>query len=175
LSLYFLRLSALLATYLILAPEAFERQLPSEDKPEIAAILNDPGVPQEQKDAMRKQIRFARQNRGKIRDQLAQLASDNNKKVVAPLLPKIRKAFEAAEAEAREALEMRVAQAREMLRLAVEAGDRCPSCSCEQDLAPRRARADVPGERHDTSPGTRRSAAAQPQRPPAHSARRSRR
>ncbi len=99
-----MQVSALLATYLVLSPEAFEKQLPSEDKPEIRAILTDPAVPQEQKETIRKQIQFARANKDKIRSQLAQLASDENKAVVRPLLASVRKAFDTAQAEAKKAM-----------------------------------------------------------------------
>jgi hypothetical protein len=100
-----LQVSALLATYLILSPEAFERHLPSEDKPEIRAILTDPNLPPAQKEAIRKQIAAARANKDKIRDQLKPLASAENQAVVKPLLGQVAKAFDQAEAEARKAME----------------------------------------------------------------------
>lgn len=96
-----LQVYTLLATYLILSPEAFEKQLPNENKPEIRAVLTDPNIPQEQKDNIRKQIQFAQANKDKIRAQLDQLATEENKAVVRPVLPAVRKAIEAAEAEAR--------------------------------------------------------------------------
>jgi hypothetical protein len=100
-----MQVSALLATYLILSPEAFEKQLPSEDKPEVQAILNDPSISAEKKKSVRSRIAFARENKDKIREQLAALASPENQKVVKPLLPKVKQAFEAAEEVARKAMQ----------------------------------------------------------------------
>lgn len=100
-----MQVSALLATYLILSPEAFQRQLPNEEKPEVRAILTDPNIPQAQKDGIRKQIAFARENQEKIREQLRPLATPENQAVVKPLLPQVEKAFLQAEQEARKAME----------------------------------------------------------------------
>ncbi len=97
--------SALLATYFTLSPEALDRQLPNENKPEVRALLTDPSIPKEQKDAIRAQIRFAHNNKDKIREQLAQLATPANQKVVKPLLPKVRKAFDLVQAEGRKAMQ----------------------------------------------------------------------
>jgi len=102
-----MQVSALLATYLTLSPEALDRQLPNENKPEVRALLTDPSIPQEQKDAIRSQIRFAHANKAKIREQLSQLATPANQKVVKPFLPKVRKAFDLAEAEARKAMQQK--------------------------------------------------------------------
>ncbi len=99
-----MQVSALLATYLILSPDAFDKQLPSEEKPEIRAILTDPNIPQEQKDTIRKQIQFARANKEQIRAQLQSLATAENKAVVKPMLAQVRKAFDAAQAAARESM-----------------------------------------------------------------------
>ena len=96
-----LQVSALVATYLILSPDAFQRYLPSEDKPEIRAILTDPNIPAAQKDAVRQQIRAARANQGQIREQLEALASAKNKRVVEPMLAEVKKAFDQVEAIAR--------------------------------------------------------------------------
>ena len=98
-----MQVSALVATYLALNPEAFDKQLPNENKPEIKALLSSPDIPKEQKDAIRQQIAYAQQNKEAIRAQMTSLASDANKKVVKPFLAQVKKVFEAAEEEARKA------------------------------------------------------------------------
>jgi len=99
-----MQVSALVATYLALSPDALDKQLPSKDKPEIQAILTNPKIPEAQKDALRAQIAFAQQNKGKIRKQLTALASEHNKKVVRPMLSRVQTVFEQAAKEARKAM-----------------------------------------------------------------------
>jgi hypothetical protein len=102
---FLMQLTALVSTYLALQPEEFDKQLPSEDSPEIKKVLDDPKVAKEKKDELRKQIREAHANKELIRKQVTAFATEENKAVVRPLLSKVRNALESAEREAKKARE----------------------------------------------------------------------
>lgn len=94
---FFMKLNALLSTYLALMPNEFDKQLPSEETPDIKRLLEDPNVTAEQKKSIREQLAITRKNKEAIRAQLLQLATDENKKVVKPLLSRVEKALSTAE------------------------------------------------------------------------------
>jgi len=94
---FVMQVSALLATFFVLDPDAFEARLPNEDKPEIKAIFQNPNIPQIQKDALRKQIAFAQANKDMLRKQWEQMTSIENKNVVKPMMKEIKAAFEKLE------------------------------------------------------------------------------
>jgi hypothetical protein len=104
---FLMQLTALVSTYLALQPEEFDKQLPTESSPEIKKVLDDPKVAQEKKDQLRKQIKEAHANKELIRKQVTAFATEENKKVVRPLLSKVRRALESAEREAKKAREKR--------------------------------------------------------------------
>jgi hypothetical protein len=91
------QLTALVSTYLALEPEAFDKQLPSEKSPEVQRILNNPDVPQKDKDELKKQIAEAHKNKELIRTQVTAFATEDNKRVVRPLLARVRRALQQAE------------------------------------------------------------------------------
>jgi hypothetical protein len=98
------KVGALVATYMVLDPQAFEEQMPREDSPEVARVLSDPSVPEEQKTAIRAQIKMAQENKEAIRAQMTSMASEENKKVVRPFLAKVKATLAAVRAEARKAM-----------------------------------------------------------------------
>ncbi len=100
---FFMQLTTLLSTYLALKPDEFEKQLPNEETPEIKAILDDPKVLEKQKQAIRQQLQATQANKEVIRTQLMQLATNENKKVVRPLLAQVERALKMAEEESRKA------------------------------------------------------------------------
>lgn len=102
---FLMQLTALVSTYLALQPEEFDKQLPSEDSPEIKKVLDDPKVAKEKKEELRKQIKEAHANKELIRKQVTAFATEENKEVVRPLLSKVRGALEKAEREAKKARE----------------------------------------------------------------------
>ena len=83
--------SALMSTYFVLRPAAFERWLPSEEQPQIRAILDDSAVSEKRKEELRKQIAIAQKNKGMLLAQLGQLATEGNKKAVKPHLAKVER------------------------------------------------------------------------------------
>ncbi|MFC1609982.1 hypothetical protein ACFL6C_03420 [Myxococcota bacterium] len=97
------QLTALVSTYLALDPGAFEKQLPTEDTPEIRKVLDDPKVSEEQKGKLRQEIAQTHANKELIRKQITALATEENKRVVRPLLAKVKRALETAEREAKKA------------------------------------------------------------------------
>ncbi len=102
---FLMQLTALVSTYLALQPEEFDKQLPTEDSPEIKKVLDDPKVAKDKKEELRKQISEAHNNKELIRKQVTAFATEENKRVVRPLLARIRGALESAEREARKARE----------------------------------------------------------------------
>ncbi len=90
-------ISVLVATYFALDEKAFQKMLPSEDKPEIKSILSDPKVPEDKKAALRAQIKSTRQKQGKLREYLLTQTNDANIAILKPLLSEIRKVFKQVE------------------------------------------------------------------------------
>lgn len=102
---FFVKLSVLLSTYMALKPEEFDKQLPTEETPAIKRILEDPEVTAEQKKAIREQLAITQENKEALRAQFLQHATDENKKVVKPLLAKVEQALKVAEKLSLEARE----------------------------------------------------------------------
>lgn len=102
---FLMQLTTLVSTYLALQPEDFDKQLPSEDSPEIKKVLDDPKVSEEKKASLRKKIQEAQANKELLRKQVTAFATEENKKVVRPMLSQVRKALETAEIEAKKARE----------------------------------------------------------------------
>jgi hypothetical protein len=100
---FVMSLNALIATYIALVPEELDKQLPTENTPQIRKILDDPNVPAEQKEELRKQIAGVLANKGAIRQQIIAFATEENKRVVKPMLPKLKAAFASAESASRQA------------------------------------------------------------------------
>ena len=94
---FIMELSVLVATYFALDKEAFAAMLPSEDKPEIKAMLNNPQVSAAQKEQMRAQIKQARLNQGELRKYLEAQTTPANMAVLKPMLPSIRGVFSEVE------------------------------------------------------------------------------
>ncbi len=109
---FLVHLSTVVSTYMALSPEAFDKQLPTEQTPGISEMLADPKTPQEQKDAMRKQIAEAHANKELLRQQLTSMVSSENKKVVQPMLAEVKKALDSAETEAKKARAKRAEKAK---------------------------------------------------------------
>ncbi len=97
-------LSVLLATYFSLDQKAFFDLLPSEAKPEIRAVLDDPAVPLSEKDKLRYRIKSAQKNKEKLLEFLVAQTNEANRALVRPLLKKIRRVFKSLERQRREAL-----------------------------------------------------------------------
>ncbi len=91
--------AALVSTYLALSPEAFEAQLPHESDPEVQRILKDPNVSNEHKEAVRQQVKMAQENKELLRAQLTQLASEENKQVVRPVLERVKTVLDQVQKE----------------------------------------------------------------------------
>jgi len=102
---FFMKMTVLMSTYMALRPDEFDRQMPSEKNPEVQKVLNDPAVPEADKAALRKQVADIQANKETLRLQLTTLATEENKAVVKPMLAKVQKALEVAEAESRRARE----------------------------------------------------------------------
>lgn len=98
---FFMQLTTLLSTYLALKPDELDKQMPNENTPEIKALLDDPNIPEKQKQAIRQQLKATQVNKEAIRTKLMQLVTDENKKVVRPLLAQVERALKIAEEEAR--------------------------------------------------------------------------
>lgn len=86
-------LSVMIATYFALDKDAFAATLPSEDKPEIKAMLEDPALSAEQKAQLRQQIKIARENQSQLRAHLMTQTNEANMGVLRPLLPRVRAVF----------------------------------------------------------------------------------
>jgi hypothetical protein len=100
---FLMQLTTLVSTYIALKPQAFDDQLPTEKSPEIKKILDDPEVSETRKTELRAQIRDAQANKELLRNQITAFVSEENKRVVRPLLGKVRGALEAAKKEAERA------------------------------------------------------------------------
>ena len=91
------QVTALLHTYFTLSPKAFEEFLPSESKPAVKKILDDPKVSQADKDSLKASIAAARENKDEMRKAFAALATADNKKVVKPVMSRVHAALSKAE------------------------------------------------------------------------------
>ena len=100
---FLMQMTTLVLTYVALKPEEFEKQLPSEDNPEIRKILDDPKVSASEKEAVRKQIKEVHTNKEILRKKLTAMITEEHKRVVKPMLSRVQRALETAEAEARKA------------------------------------------------------------------------
>ena len=100
---YLVKMTVLTSTYMTLRPDEFDRQVPSEQSPEVQKILSDPRVPDADKAALKKQVADMQANKEPLRAQLTKLATEENKTVVRPMLAKVQKALEVADAESKKA------------------------------------------------------------------------
>lgn len=94
---FVMQISALMATYFILDPKAFEHVLPSKENPLLKRVLDDPKTSAAQREQVLAQIEYVQQNKHLFRAQFESTTNEANKKVVKKLLPAVRKAFKAAE------------------------------------------------------------------------------
>lgn len=94
---FIMELSVLVATYFALDKEAFAAMLPSEDKPEIKAMLSNPEITPAQKEQIRAQIKQARLKQGELRKYLEAQTTPANMAVLKPMLPKVRGVFREVE------------------------------------------------------------------------------
>ena len=94
---FVMQISALMATYFILDPQAFERVLPSKDNVVIQAMLKDPKTTAKERERVLAQIEYVQKNKHLFRAQFESTTNEANKKVVKGMLPAVRKAFKAAE------------------------------------------------------------------------------
>ena len=94
---FVMQLSALMATYFILDPQAFERVLPSKDNVVIQAMLQDPKTTAKERERVLAQIEYVQKNKHLFRAQFESTTNEANKKVVRGMLGAVRKAFLAAE------------------------------------------------------------------------------
>ena len=92
-----MQVSALMATYFILDPEAFERVLPSKDNLVIQAMLKDPKTTEKERERVLAQIEYVQKNKQLFRAQFESTTNEANKKIVKSLLSSVRKAFKIAE------------------------------------------------------------------------------
>lgn len=86
-------LSVMVATYFALDKDAFAAMLPSEEKPEIKAMLADPKLSPEHKAQIRARIKHARENQDQLRQHLTSQTNEANMAVLKPLLPQVRAVF----------------------------------------------------------------------------------
>lgn len=89
--------STLMATLFVLDKTEFNRIIPNKQHPRFKKQLNDTKLSPEQRQSLLKQIKYAQANKTNIYKQLTLSVSDNNKKVIKPLLKQIRSAFRKAE------------------------------------------------------------------------------
>jgi len=94
---FVMQISALMATYFILDPDAFERVLPSKTNLVIQAMLEDPKTTEKERQRVLAQIEYVQKNKHLFRAQFESTTNEANKKVVRGLLSAVRKAFKAAE------------------------------------------------------------------------------
>ena len=94
---FVMQISALMATYFILDPQAFERVLPSKDNVVIQAMLQDPKTTAKERERVLAQIEYVQKNKHLFRAQFESTTNEANKKVVRGMLGAVRKAFLAAE------------------------------------------------------------------------------
>ena len=94
---FVMQISALMATYFILDPEAFERVLPSKDNLVIQAMLKDPKTTEKERERVLAQIEYVQKNKQLFRAQFESTNNEANKKNVKTLLKAVRKAFQVAE------------------------------------------------------------------------------
>ena len=92
-----MQISALMATYFVVNPNAFESMMPSETNPLVKLTLEDPAVPASQKEALRKQIDYIKQNKALFMEQFASTTDSANRKLVKSMLPRIQKALNRAQ------------------------------------------------------------------------------
>ncbi|MEE2959383.1 MAG: hypothetical protein VYA34_01470 [Myxococcota bacterium] len=98
---FVMQISALMATYFVLEPTAFESMLLSPEHSEIKLKLADPNFPASEKRALLKQIEYVQKNKHLFLEQFEKSTNAANKKLVKSLLPKIRAAFEKAQKSAK--------------------------------------------------------------------------
>jgi hypothetical protein len=92
-----MQISALMATYFVVDPTAFERMMPSEKNPLVKLMLEDPSQSAVQKQALRKQIDYVAQNKALFMEQFRSTTDGQNQKLVKTMLPKIRAALNRAQ------------------------------------------------------------------------------
>jgi hypothetical protein len=100
---FFVKMTVLMSTYMALRPDEFDRQMPSEKSPEVQKMLADPTISDADKAAVKKQIADIQANKEALRMQLTNLATDENKAIVKPMLAKVQKALEVAEGVSKQA------------------------------------------------------------------------
>lgn len=94
-------MSTLIATYVSISPQAFDAMIPSLDDPQVEKVLENPSVSAKRKKQLKQQVQAAQKNKSTIRDQLRQLATDQNKKVVRSMLPKVKRVLERVRKQSR--------------------------------------------------------------------------
>ena len=92
-----MQISALMATYFVVNPAAFESIMPSETNPLVKRRLEDPAVPATQKEALRKQIDYIKENKALFMKQFESTTDNANRKLVKSMLPKIKAALSRAQ------------------------------------------------------------------------------
>ena len=92
-----MQISALMATYFVVEPKAFETMMPSPHNPLVQLNLEDPSVSTQQKEALRKQIAYVAQNKALFLEQFRATTDQHNQKLVRKMLPRIQKALDRAQ------------------------------------------------------------------------------
>ena len=92
-----MQISALMATYFVVNPSAFESMMPSETNPLVKLTLQDPAVPAKEKEALRKQIAYMKENKALCLKQFESTTDSTNRKLVKSMLPKIKAALSKAQ------------------------------------------------------------------------------
>ena len=92
-----MQISALMATYFVVDPTAFETLMPSAQNPLVKLNLADPAVSPKQKEALRKQIAYVAENKGLFIEQFRSTTDEENQRLVRKMLPQIKKALKRAQ------------------------------------------------------------------------------
>jgi hypothetical protein len=94
-------MSALMATYWVLNPKAYEKELSAANNPEYQKIMNDPNIPQEQKKMMQTQFKMLQENQGAFLKQLGSMVSEGNRRAVKPFMADIEKLMKSLSKQSR--------------------------------------------------------------------------
>ena len=94
-------MSALMATYWVLNPKAYENELSPENNPEYQRLMSDPNIPAEQKQMMAAQFKMLQENKGAFLEQLGAMVSESNRRAVKPFLKDIESLMKSLSKESR--------------------------------------------------------------------------
>ena len=94
-------MSALMATYWVLNPKAYEKELSAKNNPEYQKIMRDPNIPEEQKKMMRSQFKMLKENQGTFLKQLGSMVSEGNRRAVKPFMADIERLMKSLSEQSR--------------------------------------------------------------------------